>query len=348
MLRLEVAVRRGPLDLAVDATVPDGEVMVVIGPNGAGKTTLLDAVAGGVPLASGRIELGGRVLDDVAAGIHVPPEQRRLGVVHQRGLLFPHLTALDNVAFGARARGVPPREAAAAARAWLGRVGLAAEAGTRPGQLSGGQAQRIAIARALASGPDLLLLDEPLSALDVSTRQELRSELRGHLGGFAGPTVLVTHDPLEALTLGDRLLVLEDGQVTQIGAPADVAAHPRSPWVAQLVGLNLLRGRADGTTVRLEAAELTTATPAQGEVHVVFHPRAVALHREPPAGSPRNVWPARVRDLEVQDGRVRVQLEGPFAVVAEVTPAAVAALDLHPGTDVHVALKATEVDVHPR
>ena len=348
MLRCEVVLHRGPLELVVELAVADTEVLVVLGPNGAGKTTLLDALTGAVPLSAGRVELAGRVLDDVATGVRVPPEARRLGVVHQRGLLFPHLTALENVAFGPRSRGVRGDQATATARGWLERVGLADRADTRPGQLSGGQAQRVAIARALATDPDLLLLDEPLSALDVEARQGLRTDLRAHLAGFAGPTVLVTHDPLEALTLGDRLLVLEGGRVTQVGTPVEVAAHPRSPWVARLVGLNLLAGRAEGTTVHVGSTRLQTAVAAEGDVHVVFHPRAVALHPQAPSGSPRNVWAAEVRDLEADDGRVRVQLDGPFPVVAEVTPAAIAELDLVRGATVHVAVKATELEVHPR
>ena len=348
MLRADLQLRRGTLDLAVQVDAAEGEVVVVIGPNGAGKTTLLDALTGALALTRGRVELAGRVLDDVPAGVRLPPELRRLGVVHQRGLLFPHLTALENVAFGPRARGVPADRATEAAHGWLERIGLADRADARPGALSGGQAQRVAIARALATDPDLLLLDEPLSALDVESRQDLRSELRTHLRSFAGPTLLVTHDPLEALTLGDRLLVLEHGRVTQIGTPGDVAAHPRSSWVARLVGLNLLAGRATDTTVQIGSVALRTASPADGDVHVVFHPRAVALHHEPPSGSPRNVWQAVVRDLEADDGRVRVQLDGPFPVVAEVTPAAVAELDLARGAAVHAAVKATEIDVHPR
>jgi molybdate transport system ATP-binding protein len=347
-LDARVVVHRDGFDLDVDLHVDDGEVVAVVGPNGAGKTTLLRAVAGLWPLDAGAVALDGRALADTATGVHVPTGERCVGVVFQDHRLFPHLSATDNVAFGPRARGVPLRTARSDARAWLERVGLADRADARPGELSGGQSQRVALARALATDPVALLLDEPLAALDVDTRTEVRRVLRHHLAGFTGPTLLVTHDPVEALTLADRLVVLEHGRVTQQGPPADVTAHPRSRWVAELVGLNLLRGVADGTLVHLDGGgQLRTADAAVGPVAVVVHPRAVAIHRHAPDGSPRNVLTGEVVDLDVRGDHVRVRVDGPVPLVAEVTPRAVADLDLGAGGTVYLAVKATELAVHP-
>jgi molybdate transport system ATP-binding protein len=346
-LDARLALRLGSLDLEVDLRVVPGEVVALLGPNGAGKTTVLRALAGLRRLDAGRIELDGRVLTDVLSGQHVPPADRHVGVVFQDHLLFPHLTVRENVAFGPRSRGVATATARARATDWLRRVGLADRAEDRPGRLSGGQAQRVAMARALATDPAMLLLDEPLSALDVDTRREVRGVLRAHLAAFVGPVVLVTHDPVEALTLADRLIVLEDGRVTQVGTPAEVTARPRSRWVAELVGLNLVHGVADGTLVRLASGgELRTADPATGPVAVVIHPRAVAVHRTVPEGSPRNVLHGEVVDVDAHGDHVRIRVDGPVPLVAEVTPAAVAALDLGAGGTVHLAVKATELVVH--
>jgi len=343
--RVDVAI--GAFRLEVALRVAPGEVVAVLGPNGAGKTTLLGALAGLVPLRAGCVTLGGRVLEDPARGVRVAPERRAVGVVFQGLLLFPHLSVRDNVAFGLRARGVPRRAARALAEQELARVRVADLAGRAPATLSGGQAQRVALARALAIRPDLLLLDEPLSALDVEARAAVRRELRRHLDDFAGPCVLITHEPLEAMALADRLVIVEGGRVTQEGTPAAISRRPRSPWVAELVGLNLHRGRAQGDRVVLAGgATLAVAAgeDADGEVFAVFPPRAVTLHRSRPEGSARNVWPGTVGGLEVTGDRVRVPVDGPVPLVAEVTPAAVAALALARGGPVWAAVKATEVE----
>ncbi|MGH8902456.1 MAG: ABC transporter ATP-binding protein [Egibacteraceae bacterium] len=347
-LQAEVALTLGEFGLDVSLRVAPGEVVAVLGPNGAGKTTLLQALAGLLPLRAGRVSLGGDVVEDPARGVRVPAEGRAVGVVFQDYLLFPHLSALDNVAFGLRARGWRRSEARRLAGAWLARMGLADRAGARPRALSGGQAQRVALARALAIDPALLLLDEPLAALDVATRLEVRRGLHGHLAAFGGPCLLVTHDPLEAVALADRLLVLEHGRVTQDGSVDEVTRRPRSPWVARVVGLNLMRGHARGTQVELASgATLAAATSASGDVFAVVRPRAVAIYRHQPDGSPRNVWAGVVDGLDAQGDRVRVHVNGPIPVVAEITPAAVAALDLARGGDVWVSIKATEVEVYP-
>jgi len=347
----DVGAQVGDLALRVDLAVAPGEVVAVLGPNGAGKTTLLRVLAGLVPMVGGRVTLDGAVLEEPVRRIRTAPEDRAVGVVFQDHLLFPHLTVRDNVAFGLRARGVPRRAARGRADAELARVGLADLAGRRPATLSGGQAQRVALARALAVDPALLLLDEPLAALDVEARTAVRRELRRHLDAFAGPCILITHEPVEAMALADRLVILEAGRVTQEGAAHEVSRRPRSRWVAELVGLNLYRGRAAGDRVVLPGGAALAAAggdrDAAGEVYAVFHPRAVTLHRTRPEGSARNVWRGTVARLEVQGDRVRVPVDGPVPVVAEVTPAAVAALDLARGGEVWAAVKATEIDRYP-
>ena len=348
MLQAQVAVRLGTLDLDVLIEAAPGEIVAVLGPNGAGKSTFLRAVAGLVALARGRVELDGVVLEDVARRIHLPPERRPIGVVFQDYLLFPHLSALENVAFGLRARGVAAREARARAGSWLDRLGLREHADAKPRALSGGQAQRVALARALAIDPRLLLLDEPLAALDASTRGPVRRDLRRHLASFPGIRIVITHDPLEAVALADRLVILEDGRVVQTGTPGEVTQRPRSRYVADLVGVNLLVGNSTAGQVSLPGgASLQSADDVDGEVFAVIHPRAVALHRTRPEGSPRNVWRGRASALDLQGDRVRVRVEGEMPIIAEVTPAAVSDLDLAEGGEVWVSVKATEITVYP-
>jgi molybdate transport system ATP-binding protein len=347
-LEARVELILGQLHLDVDLAVASGELVVLLGPNGAGKTTLLRALAGLVPLDRGRVVLDGRVLEDAEGGEWVATEHRPIGFVFQDYLLFPHLSALENVAFGLRARGLTKVEARRRAAAWLERVGLAAHAASRPRALSGGQAQRVALARAMVGDPRLLLLDEPLAALDAATRAEVRRDLRRHLASFDGTRLLVTHDPLEAIALADRLVVLEEGKVTQTGTPAEVSEHPRSRYVAELVGINLYRGQADGRSVRLVGGGTVVAADINhGEVFAAVHPHAVALHRRVPEGTPRNVWAGTADAVEVVGDRVRVQVTGPVPIVAEVTPAAAAELRLGDGGQVWVSVKATEVTVYP-
>ncbi len=343
----KVQVRRGAFALDLDLSVAAGEVVVLLGPNGAGKTTTLRALAGLVPLTDGRVELDDEVLDDVSGRRHVPTERRPIGVVFQDYRLFPHLSAAQNVAFGLRSRGVAKAQARAIARQWLAQVGLGEFADAKPGVLSGGQAQRVALARALAPGPRLLLLDEPLAALDAGTRSDVRSDLRRHLAAYSGCTVVVTHDPLDAMILADRLVVLEGGVVVQEGPPAQIARHPRTQYVARLVGLNLFAGYANGSQVALrDGGQLTVADEAHGEVLVAVRPDAVSLFRTRPDGSPRNVWAARVAGVEMHGDRVRVAVEGPVQVLADITPGALAELGLGPGSEVWVAVKASETAVY--
>jgi molybdate transport system ATP-binding protein len=347
---LDAAIRLtlGPLNLEMEITIDEDEVVALLGPNGAGKTTLLRAVAGLVPYRSGHVRLDGRVLEDTATGQYVPTERRPIGFVFQDYLLFPHLSVLDNVAFGLRSRGTPRRAAGDKALQWLDRVGLKSYAQAKPSELSGGQRQRVALARALAPDPRLLLLDEPLSALDVTTRAEVRRDLKHHLASFQGIRLLVTHDPLEAVALADRLIVMEGGRLVQTGTAAEVTERPRSQYVADLVGVNLLRGAADHGSVRIIDGPVVAAPGAEsGEVFAVIHPRAIAIHRGRPEGSPRNVWPGRATSIELMGNRVRVRIDGEVPLVAEVTPAALKELDLVEGGDVWLSFKATDVMVYP-
>ncbi len=349
-LDADVRLRRGPLDLQVQLDAADGETMVLLGPNGAGKTTLLSALAGLLPIDDGHITLDGVVLDDPAHGSWVATDRRSIGFVFQDHRLFPHLTALENVAFGLRTRGTRRGDARREARRWLEQMDLAARADARPRQLSGGEAQRVALARALAASPRLLLLDEPLAALDATTRIEVRRDLRRHLGGFTGPRVLVTHDPVDAMALGDRVAVLEDGHVAQAGTLTELWAAPRSRYVADLVGVNLYRGSLHGTQVTLPAgAELVVANDedASGDVFAAVRPEAVALHRARPEGSPRNAWEGTVTTIDLDGHRARVHLEGAIPISAEITQAALDDLALTPGAHAWVSVKATEVETYP-
>ncbi len=344
-LEAAVRVRRGTFTLDVTLSAAARETVAVLGPNGAGKTTLLRALAG-LDDMEGHVTLDGEVLDDTTRGVYVPPERRHAGLVFQDYVLFPHLSVVENVAFGLRAQ--RRAQAAAVARRWLDEAGLGDRAEAMPHELSGGQAQRVALLRAMATEPKLLLLDEPLSALDVSIRAEVRRELTKQLASFQGVRVLVTHDPLEAMAMADRLVVLENGSVVQSGTPDQVAARPRSRFAADLAGVNLLRGQAHGDHVALAGdASLAAAEAGAGEVFAVIHPRAVALYRTRPDGTPRNVWHGQVDSVDLHGDRVRVRVKGPVPLVAEVTRAAMNDLGLRAGLGVWMVVKATEVSVYP-
>jgi molybdate transport system ATP-binding protein len=276
--------------------------------------------------------------------VFVQPERRSVGYLFQDYLLFPHLSAVENVAFGLRSRRLAdPRGIAVE---WLRRVGLSELEQARPAQLSGGQAQRVALARALAPQPRMLLLDEPLAALDASTRVVVRRLLKRHLAEFRGVRLLVTHDALEAAALADRVVVLEAGRVAQEGSLADITARPRSRYVADLAGVNLWRGSARDGRVEVEGGVVWAASGLEGDVYVLLQPRAVALYTERPLGSPRNVWQGRAASLEPVGERVRVLVEGPLPVVAEITPGALSELGFATGDALWVSFKASEVEVY--
>ncbi len=348
-LQATVALRLGPLDLDVELNVEPGEVVAILGPNGAGKSTILRALAGLLPIDQGRITIDDRVLDDSIADTFVPVESRPIGVVFQDYLLFAHLSALENVAFGLRARGTPKAEARRRAGEWLERVGLSGHAAHRPSALSGGQAQRVALARALATDPRLLLLDEPLAALDAGTRSGVRHDLRRHLDSFEGMRVLVTHDPVDAYALADRVAILDAGRFVQVGTIAEVTAHPRSRYVADLVGTNLVVGTVvDGVLTTGAGASVVIADAPPGPSFAVIRPQAIALLRDAPVGlSARNVWTGTVGDIDRLGDRVRVGIDGVLPLTAEITAAALEAMQLRPGDLTHASVKATDIEAYP-
>lgn len=332
------------LDLGL--SIPAGRTVALLGPNGAGKSTAVAAIAGLLPTDSGRISLSGTTLDEPATGTYVPPESRKVGVMFQDYLLFPHLTVVENVAFGLRSRGVSRGEATARVGVWLERLDLTGLARRRPPQLSGGQAQRVALARALVIEPDLLLLDEPLSALDVTTRVELRRVLAGHLRDFPGPRLVITHDPIEAFLLADEVHIIENGAVTQSGSPDEIRLRPRTSYAADLAGSNLLFGRAANGLVEVGPHRIHLAEQdIEGEVLLTIRPSAISLHRKPPEGSPRNTWQTTVDLIERLGERTRIRTGPPLPLTVEVTAEATMALQLGEGEPVWLAIKATEIGV---
>lgn len=325
------------------------ETVAVMGPNGAGKSTLLSIIAGLLRPDAGRAELNGRNLFHLGGGHNrwIPPHHRRTALLAQEPLLFPHLTAADNVAFGPRSTGMPKAKAGAEARQWLAEVEAAELAARRPAELSGGQAQRVAVARALAAGPGLLLLDEPMAALDIHSAPLLRRLLKRVLADR--PAIIVTHDVLDALMLADRVLILENGRIAEEGPTCQVLQRPRSAFAAGLAGLNFVPGKLqDGGILagqgRHIAGHAEDPIPAGQAAAAVFPPSSVSVFVDDAHGSPRNSFPVRITDLEPHGDQVRVRGEG---LAADITPSAMADLGLVPGMTVHFVVKAASVSIHP-
>ena len=350
-LEATIEVRVGSLALDLALSVQPGEVLALLGPNGAGKTTVLRSLAGLTPIEAGCITIDGAPVDRPSGAgdeVFVEPEHRQVGFVFQDYLLFAHMSVLENVAYGLRARGVAKVEARRRAGEWLDRLGLAAYARQRPRVLSGGQAQRAALARALATAPRVLLLDEPLAALDVATRSAVRRDLRQHLADFGGMCVLVTHDPLDAFALADRVAVVDAGRIVQTGTLADVTAHPRSRYAADLVGVNLVAGdvRA-GVLTTASGATVVIADAPDGPSFAVIRPHSVAIVRTPADGSSaRNVWSGTVTVIDRLGERARVGVDGVLPLTAEITVASLETLGLHPGDTVHASVKATDIECY--
>ncbi len=357
-LQLAATVADRDVDLTLE--VHSGEVVAILGGNGAGKSTLLSLISGLLRPDAGRILLDGEVLVDTERRVWVPPHQRGVVLLAQQALLFPHLTAAANVAFGPRSQGASRADAKAAALQWLSAVDAEEFADRRPAQLSGGQAQRIAIARALAADPALLLLDEPMAALDVAVAPALRQLLKKVLRDGDGPprtALIVTHDLIDALSLADRVIVLEAGRVVEDGPTRVVLNQPRSAFAARIAGIDLLSGVADQhgllTTEGVHIEGLLDPSCLPGEPAVaVFSPAAVAVHLDPPTGSPRNHLAVTIAELEPRGELLRVHAAAADTpgsagdLIADITAAAAADLDLVPGKKVHYAVKATEVTIY--
>lgn len=345
-LRAHFEVRRPHLTVALDLDAQAGEVIGLIGPNGAGKTTALRALGGLLRLSAGQISVNDQIV--ATAERQVPTYRRSVGYLFQDHSLFEHLTALDNVAFGLRARGASRTAARCGAQRWLAEVEASDLADRPPSQLSGGQAQRVALARALAAEPELVLLDEPTASLDSTAAMALRTALRDHLSRLDAVSVLVTHTALDALVVADRLVVLEAGRIVQAGSTGEVAARPRTQHVATLVGMNLLRGHADGEELRLAGGStVVIAGRLSGPAFAAFAPSAVSVYADRPTGSPRNVWAGTVSAITPHGDAIRLQISGPAPVLADITPGSLNALGLRIGAPVWMSVKATEVTSYP-
>ena len=354
-LRAEIELVRGTFELSVEFSVEAGSVLAILGPNGSGKSSVLGSLAGLLDPGRARILLADRVLRDDR--VDLPAHARAIGLLSQDPLLFPHLSVLDNVAFAPRSRGERRQRSREIAREWLGEVDALEFADRKPSQLSGGQAQRVAVARALAGDPGLLLLDEPFAALDVDSAPAIRGLLRRVLRAQRNrATVLVTHDPLDALALADHVLVMAAGRVVEYGPTRDVLSAPRTAFTARIAGLNLVSGLAETDGLRTLEGVLVAGIPADGVVMgepavAVFSPSAVAVYADGGnAGSPRNSSEAVVGALEPHGSVIRLRAAGrgwANGLTADLTPAAVADLALEPGTAVTLSVKATSVAVHP-
>ncbi len=328
----------------------ENQTVVIIGPNGSGKTTVLRTIAGLNGINSGLVTIDDVEMDNPARSVWVAPENRPVSMMGQSLDLFPHLSATDNVAFGLEASGVKRQRARERANEMLRKLEIVNTAHRRPHQLSGGESQRVALARALITEPRVLLLDEPFSSLDATNRPIMRKMLREALAGRVGSSVLVTHDPVEALALGDLLMVMDQGRVTQTGTPDEIRSHPKTRYAADLLGLNFLSGTGEGDGLRLADGTHLFGPGEQitGEAYAIIRPSAVALHRERPEGSPRNIWSGVVANIEPLGNHIRVEVDAGFSIMADVTISAIAALAIAPSTPIFVSVKATEVTIYPR
>ena len=353
-LEVDVLVRRDHFEVEARFDAAPGETVALVGPNGSGKSTLVAAIAGLLPPNRGAIRAGEIELDSDAA--HVAPEERPIGVVFQDLLLFPNMSAIENAAFPLRARGMNKVEARAKATELLDRLGLGERADAPPSELSGGESQRVALARALIAEPAILLLDEPLSALDVGARQHFRELLTTELKRFGGVRLIVTHDPIEASMLADRIVILEAGRITQIGTPEEIRNEPRSSYAADLVGVNLFRGHLapldEGTGVLTthDGGEIVVRWPegeVVGDVSAALRPTHVTLSRAKPQGSARNSFQGEVTSIAVESDRARVRVASRPPLVAEVTLGSIGRLELEPGDQIWATFKAVEVQVYP-
>ncbi len=342
------SVDRGDFTLEIGLEVGPGETVALLGPNGAGKSTVAATLAGLIRISTGQIILGDRVLDNPDTDAFIPPESREVGVVFQDFLLFEHMTVAQNLEFGLLDRGLDKATRAGIVEDWLNRFQLEDLASRRARELSGGQSQRVALARTLVTKPALLILDEPTASLDASARLEIRHRLADDLEGFAGPRLLITHDPAEAFLFADSVCIIEEGVVTQSGMADDLRLRPRTRYVADLVGTNLVLGRAAGGEVVVEGFTIHSAdTSTSGDVVAAIHPRAIAVYRDLPAGSPRNTWRTTIDRIEHYGDRVRLRSGDPIRLTVELTPGSADELALDVGQQIWLSIKATEIEVQP-
>jgi molybdate transport system ATP-binding protein len=352
---LRVQARIDDRDAEFDLTLADGDVLAVLGPNGAGKSTLLLLIAGLLRPDQGRVELGARVLADTGSGVFVPAHSRGVAMLSQRAMLFPHMDVAANVAFAPRSKGKRRRAARAIAEHWLAAVDARDLADRRPVQLSGGQAQRVAVARALAAEPEVLLLDEPMAALDVTAAPALRRLLRHILRDDARTAVIVTHDLRDALAVADRVIVIDRGRIVESGPVRSVLTAPRSAFAAYVTGVNLVSGIITGPGTLKTAWGATVSgigeAPVGGAAVALFRPGAVAVHLDPPHASPRNVLPVTIAEMDIHETIVRVrgsaQPDGGVGLAADITAAAATDLELAPGQNVYFVVKTLETELHP-
>ncbi|MBD8043825.1 ABC transporter ATP-binding protein [Arthrobacter sp. Sa2BUA2] len=359
-MRLDLRAVLPERGLDVTLEIAAGETVALLGPNGAGKSTVVSLIAGLLQPGAGRAELGGRVLFDVDEGVLLPPHRRGTALLAQEPLLFPHLSAEENVAFGPRSAGIPRREARTAARYWLEQADAGGLASRKPAELSGGQAQRVALARALAAEPSLLLLDEPMAALDVHSAPLLRRLLSRVL--VERTALIVTHDVLDALMLADRVLVMQGGRIVEGGPPGEVLRQPRSRFTASLAGLNLVEGSRSGNSFRARGFEVQCASAAapgqlldEEEWFAAFPPSSVLVSVTDPAAPAGpahcagqahagNVLRVTVTDLEPRGDRIRV---GAGELAADISPAEAADLALRPGQEIFFTLDALAMAFYP-
>lgn len=351
-LELDATIERDGFRVNAAFTAEPGRLTTILGPNGSGKSTLLLAIAGLLSASRGFITLDRRPLD--TADTFVPPRERHLGMVFQDGLLLPHRSVANNVAFPLRARGTERRSAGVAALAALDHIepGLAGLAERNVRDLSGGERQKVALARALIGEPRALLLDEPLSALDVASRLDVREILGRAVDSFTGPALLVTHDPVEAMTMSDHIVIVEEGRVVQIGSPSALRNAPATRFVADLVGRNLFTGTLetlpDGSSLLSVhgGGTIVMASPSKtptGAITATLAPADIEIHTASPEGSARNAIEGTIRSITADDDRVRLRLDTVPALVADITRGSFERMGLRPGARVWASFKAVEV-----
>ncbi|MCC6442146.1 MAG: ABC transporter ATP-binding protein [Armatimonadetes bacterium] len=352
MLSVNIQKQLRDFALDVDFVQDRQQTLVLIGPSGCGKSTTLNAIAGTVPLDSGRIVLDDRVLYDRAARIDIAPNKREIGFVYQDFALFPHKTVFENIAYGLRCRKKSKAEIHNRVARLMETMQISHLAQARPQQLSGGQQQRVALARALAIDTHILLLDEPLGALDAQTRMSVRSELKRILKSFDVVSIIVTHDFVDALVLGDAIGVMEEGRILQLGSREELLLHPKSKFVADFTGVNFFQGQVvsrngDGWChVRVGETHIHTPCTDAGRISLAFFPRDVTLHRDPPKGSAQNSLRGAVREILHLGDRIRVTIDSALPIVAEISDMALEDMELKEGDTIYAAFKATAIKTY--